>query len=175
MRGKSGGILQCLTETRDPIFGNQASLFASRLDIHVTLIPSVYFGRLLEPENCLLDQKAQAFTTGWNSRQIVPMSTTSPEGVYACSTVVPVLSIVAVVLRFYTRSRQKVGLQFDDWAQVPALVCFLNVRFDGRTLFILLRLCNSTASFHWHGSFCPHRYELKTLASIQDDLWQGAK
>lgn len=98
------------------------------------------------------------------------MSTTSPEGIYACSTVVPVLSIVAVVLRFHTRMRQKVGLQFDDWAQIPALVWFLSVRLDGRVLFILLRLCNSTASFRWYGSFCPHRYEIKAFASIGSSL-----
>ena len=103
------------------------------------------------------------------------MSTTSPEGIYACSTVVPALSIVAVVLRFHTRLRAKVGLQFDDWAQIPALVCFLDVRFDGRALFIMLRLGNSPASFRWHGSFCHHRYEIETLASMWNDRWQGAE
>ena len=102
------------------------------------------------------------------------MSTTSPEGIYACSTVVPALSIVAVVLRFHTRMRAKVGLQFDDWAQIPALVCFLDVRFDDRALSILLMLGNSAVSFRWHGSLSPHRYEIKTLASM-DDLWQGAE
>ena len=53
------------------------------------------------------------------------MSTTSAEGIYASSTILPVLSIVAVSLRFYVRSKQRNDLSFDDWAQIPALVCLL--------------------------------------------------
>lgn len=50
------------------------------------------------------------------------MSTTSPAGVLACSTALPVLGISVVGLRFYTRMGQKANLQFDDWVQIPALV-----------------------------------------------------
>ena len=94
------------------------------------------------------------------------MSTTSPEGIYACSTVVPVLSVVAVALRFYTRLRQKVGLQFDDWAQIPALVCFVNLHFDGRSLYMMLTLCMTTVTFHWYGNLCPHRYDINGPVSL---------
>lgn len=50
------------------------------------------------------------------------MSTTSYQGILACSTVLPVLCIATVGLRFYVRSKQKAVLQFDDYAQIPALV-----------------------------------------------------
>ena len=50
------------------------------------------------------------------------MSTTSPQGILACSTVLPALGIIIVSLRFYVRSKQKADFQFDDWAQVPVLV-----------------------------------------------------
>ena len=50
------------------------------------------------------------------------MSTTSPEGILACSTVLPPLGIVVVGLRFHARLGQKAELRFDDWAQIPALV-----------------------------------------------------
>ena len=54
------------------------------------------------------------------------MSTTSPEGILACSTVVPALCIVVVVVRFHMRSKQKAQMAFDDWAQIPALVRVFN-------------------------------------------------
>lgn len=50
------------------------------------------------------------------------MSSTSANGIYAVSTVLPVLCVVVVGLRFHARSKQNTGLQFDDWAQIPALV-----------------------------------------------------
>ena len=54
------------------------------------------------------------------------MSTTSFEGILACSIVLPILSIATVGLRFHARSVQKANLKFDDWAQVPALVRIVN-------------------------------------------------
>lgn len=53
------------------------------------------------------------------------MSTTSPQGILACSTVLPALGIAVVGLRFYTRIQQKARLEFDDWGQIPALVGFV--------------------------------------------------
>ena len=50
------------------------------------------------------------------------MSATSPEGILACSTILPALGIGVVGLRLHTRLRQKSELKFDDWAQIPALV-----------------------------------------------------
>lgn len=50
------------------------------------------------------------------------MSTKSPEGILACSTVVPALCVLVVGLRFHIRYKQKVETGFDDWAQIPALV-----------------------------------------------------
>ncbi|KAF7889887.1 uncharacterized protein EAF02_002302 [Botrytis sinoallii] len=55
------------------------------------------------------------------------MSSTSPQGVIACNTILPVLGIAAVGLRFYVRSQQKVALKIDDWLQIPALVLFIGM------------------------------------------------
>lgn len=52
------------------------------------------------------------------------MSTTSYQGIVALSTILPVLDIGVVGLRFYARIRSKARLQFDDWAQIPAVVKF---------------------------------------------------
>lgn len=42
---------------------------------------------------------------------------------YAASIVLPILSIVFVLLRVYTRRLQKNHLGIDDWLMLPALVC----------------------------------------------------
>lgn len=40
---------------------------------------------------------------------------TSPSSIIAICVVLPVLSIVAIALRFYTRKRNKNALKLDDW------------------------------------------------------------
>ncbi|KAL8782484.1 MAG: hypothetical protein Q9195_009633 [Heterodermia aff. obscurata] len=55
------------------------------------------------------------------------MSSTSPEGMYICGTLLPTLGAVVVGLRFYTRTKLKVELRFDDWAQIPALILDLAI------------------------------------------------
>ncbi|KAF2855811.1 hypothetical protein T440DRAFT_551145 [Plenodomus tracheiphilus IPT5] len=46
---------------------------------------------------------------------------TSPGSLIAICVVLPVLSILAVALRFYTRKRSKSSLKLDDWILLPAL------------------------------------------------------
>ena len=46
----------------------------------------------------------------------------TPGGVLAVSIALPILSIIAVFLRFYTRRLQKAKLGIDDWLTLPALV-----------------------------------------------------
>ncbi|KAF4635034.1 hypothetical protein G7Y89_g3062 [Cudoniella acicularis] len=55
------------------------------------------------------------------------MSTTSTQGIIACNTILPVLGIVVVGLRFHVRSTQKVALKVDDWLQIPALLLFVGM------------------------------------------------
>lgn len=42
--------------------------------------------------------------------------------IYAASTVLPFLAIVAVVLRIRARFKQKAKIGLDDWLIIPALV-----------------------------------------------------
>ena len=46
----------------------------------------------------------------------------SPGHVIAASTVLPVLDILAVSLRFYARRKQRLAFAIDDWLTLPALV-----------------------------------------------------
>lgn len=50
------------------------------------------------------------------------MTYATPETIIAVSVIFPVLSIIAVALRFHTRRLQKTGFQIDDWLILPALV-----------------------------------------------------
>ena len=54
-------------------------------------------------------------------------TTPAPSSLIAASIVLPVLDIIFVFLRFYTRRRQRQQLQADDWVTIPALVCNLYV------------------------------------------------
>lgn len=45
-----------------------------------------------------------------------------PSLVLAAGIVFPLLGIIVVALRFYTRSTQKASYQLDDWLTLPALV-----------------------------------------------------
>ena len=46
----------------------------------------------------------------------------TPGSVIAVSVVFPVLGMIAVALRFYTRYSQKARFAMDDWLVLPALV-----------------------------------------------------
>jgi len=46
----------------------------------------------------------------------------SPGELVAAGVVLPILSIGAVVLRFYVRTSRKQNLAVDDWLMIPALV-----------------------------------------------------
>jgi hypothetical protein len=57
----------------------------------------------------------------------------SPRSVIAVSVVLPVLAVVAVSLRLYTRRRQKQPLLLDDW-YVPSFIPRFSVSYDYRIL-----------------------------------------
>ena len=46
----------------------------------------------------------------------------TPAAVIVVSILFPILGIIAVSLRFYTRSHSEANLGIDDWLTVPALV-----------------------------------------------------
>lgn len=46
----------------------------------------------------------------------------TPAAVIVISVLFPVLGIIAVSLRFYTRTKAKMELRMDDWLTLPALV-----------------------------------------------------
>ena len=52
----------------------------------------------------------------------LPFSFITPGEVLAAGIVLPILGIVFVGLRFYTRMLQKASFGIDDWLTVPALV-----------------------------------------------------
>ena len=58
----------------------------------------------------------------------INVSYITPGAVIVVAAVFPVLSIVAVGLRFYARWLQKIRLLADDWLLVPALVRTLHPR-----------------------------------------------
>lgn len=51
------------------------------------------------------------------------MSTTSHRGLLALGSSLLALSVVSVILRFYSRRIQKAPLKVDDWIMIPCLVC----------------------------------------------------
>ena len=50
------------------------------------------------------------------------MTYLTPGSVIAVSLVFPILGVIAVTLRFYTRNSQKARFAMDDWLVLPALV-----------------------------------------------------
>lgn len=50
----------------------------------------------------------------------------TPEAVIFISIFFPVLGIICVALRFYTRAKAKNAFWWDDWLCIPALVCTCN-------------------------------------------------
>jgi hypothetical protein len=47
----------------------------------------------------------------------------SPEKMYAIATIMTILAVLAVGLRFWARLVKKSGLSWDDYIILPALVC----------------------------------------------------
>ena len=65
----------------------------------------------------------------------------TPGKMYALASVLTVLAIVAVVLRFYSRRIKKVGVSWDDYLIVLALVGFFSViSASGRITYELVLL-----------------------------------
>jgi len=46
----------------------------------------------------------------------------TPAAVVVISLLFPILGTIAVSLRFYTRTKAKIGIRIDDWLILPALV-----------------------------------------------------
>ena len=61
----------------------------------------------------------------------------SPGKMYALASVLTVLAIVAVVLRFYARCIKKVGSSWDDYSIVLALVGFFAMILASRWLMVM--------------------------------------
>ena len=70
------------------------------------------------------------------------------------SCVLPILSIVAVGLRFWLRGRQKSQLKLDDWLMLPSLVSPQSYRFQYQYYVVTpngqLTLSLPTDFVHWH-------------------------
>ena len=47
----------------------------------------------------------------------------TPAEAYAASILLPLVGIIHVFLRMYTRIVQRTTIGFDDWLMMPALVC----------------------------------------------------
>lgn len=82
------------------------------------------------------------------------MSTTSPNGLLACSTVLPALGLIVVGLRFYARSSRKANFSFDDWAQIPALVCFWRLISHNSFFAFRAQAKDVIGSVYRHGYLC---------------------
>ncbi len=50
------------------------------------------------------------------------VSYATPNAILAVGAIFPILSVSAVILRFYTRYAQKAALLTDDWLTLPAMV-----------------------------------------------------
>ena len=92
------------------------------------------------------------------------MSTTSPAGIFSSSIVFPLLSATAVYLRFYSRMRNKARLKFDDWVQIPALVCKHNLQVKSVSLLTQ----HLTATLFGNGRHWSHWHV--SLLGFWDDL-----
>jgi len=55
------------------------------------------------------------------------MSSSSPQGIIACSITLSIISITAVSLRFYARSQNEVKMGLEDWIQIPSLLLFVGM------------------------------------------------
>lgn len=79
------------------------------------------------------------------------------------SCVLPILSIVAVGLRFWLRGRQKSQLKLDDWFMLPSLVNPHSYRFQYQdqvvTISRKLTLWLPAGFVHWHVHMRHSRYE----------------
>lgn len=73
----------------------------------------------------------------------------TPGHVVAAAVVLPVLDVLVVGLRFYTRRRQRLPLQMDDWLTLPAAVCSILIAIEVPTLKVLLRLAIGAGSWCW--------------------------
>lgn len=106
------------------------SVFVQGSETHprVSKIFQFTFGNL--PTSCYFDYWNTFNTLG--TKTAINMSqnaSTSPSGLIAMSCVLPILSIVAVGLRFWLRGRQKSQLKLDNWLMLPALVSAHSSRF----------------------------------------------
>jgi len=76
----------------------------------------------------------------------------SPEKMYAIATIMTILALLAVGLRFWARHVKKSGLSWDDYLILPALVCYSSIfhlRARHLTFDIALYIRHSYLHVHW--------------------------
>lgn len=75
----------------------------------------------------------------------------SPERMYAIATIMTVLALLAVGLRFWARHVKKSGLSWDDYMILPALVCFPIVSLvQARSLILAIAVHDRYSYLHVH-------------------------
>ncbi|KAF7858523.1 hypothetical protein EAF04_009123 [Stromatinia cepivora] len=62
---------------------------------------------------------------------IQPHGPTKPASVMVVSTFLPILALIAVVLRFNVRRVQRTALRFDDWIMIPAALLVIGMSICG--------------------------------------------
>jgi len=75
----------------------------------------------------------------------------SPEKMYAIATIMTILAVLAVGLRFWARLVKKSGLSWDDYMILPALVCCSTISIvQARKLIFGIAVHNRYSYLHVH-------------------------
>lgn len=75
-----------------------------------------------------------------STQSLSHVSYATPNSIIAVGAIFPILSIFAVILRFYTRYVQKAALLVDDWLTLPAMVSVIVTCPRTFALILFLRL-----------------------------------
>lgn len=76
----------------------------------------------------------------------------TPEGMYAIATLMAILALLAVGLRFFARHIKRSGFSWDDYTILPALVRFRRIAMMPADMLIVdigLYCCYSYLHVHW--------------------------
>ena len=88
-----------------------------------------------------------------NGTSVLSIDYASPNDILAASTVLPVLCIIAVLLRFYVRVWWRQGIGMDDWLLVPALVGLQPIKASLCTKLMV----DCTVDDYRYGGIIDHR------------------
>lgn len=83
-----------------------------------------WLGKSLPVFRAIMKRTPAAFFTN-NPNTVITFAYVYYKQVVAAGAIFPVVSIIIVLLRFWTRLRKKSGLGADDWLILPALVRML--------------------------------------------------